>query len=372
MFFLAESDCIQVVSDFLNIHGFHGYDFSKGVPSMMNVRDYLNQPLNIGNRRIENRLAQAPMAVLGNVAQREMVARYGGCGLQFMEMCSARLVPHENRYKSMTFRWNDDELSTLVCQLFGSEPEIMAQAARRIEQEGFFGVDMNFGCSVAVICKKNCGAALLKDPKRAIAIVEAVRKAVSIPVFAKFRTGWSLDPTPAVDLAKGFESAGADGLVFHPRVAPDRRGRAPHWDHIRLVKEAVSIPIFGNGNVFDEEDCHHMIATTGCDGVALGRIALVKPWIFSMISKGFVPDEDLYQRHLYDFLDCLEKYFDSKTTVKMFKKTAIYYSANYTFGHAIWSRLIQADHPDGLRENIRKLYEAPPEIAKRPNMNLML
>ncbi|MBU1171674.1 MAG: tRNA-dihydrouridine synthase family protein [Proteobacteria bacterium] len=338
----------------------------------VNVHDYLNQPLTIGNRTIENRLTLAPMAVLGNVAHREMIARYGGCGLMFMEMCNARLVPHENRQMSMTFKWRDEELNKLVCQLFGSEPGIMAKAAVRIEQEGFFGVDINFGCSVSAICKKNCGAALLKDPDQALAIVDAVRKAVSIPVFAKFRTGWSPDPGPAVALAKGFENAGADALTFHPRVAPDRRGRAPRWDHIRLVKEAVSIPVFGNGNVFDQEDCRKMIDMTHCDGVALGRIAVVKPWIFSVITKGFVPDEALYQRHLFDFIDCLESHFEAKTALRLFKKSAIYYAANYTYGHAIWTRLIKADHPDQVRENIRKLYELPPELSKSPNMNLML
>lgn len=338
----------------------------------MNLNEYLNTPLKVANQTIANRLVLAPMAVLGNMAFREMVESYGGFGLLFMEMCNANSVPHENRHVSLTFRWRDEERHHLVCQLLGGVPEVMARAAQRIEKEGFFGVDINFGCSVAAICKKNYGAALLKDPDRAEAIVSAVRKAVSIPVFAKFRTGWSPDPTPAVELAKRLEGAGADALTFHPRVAPDRRGRAPRWEHIRLVKEAVSIPVFGNGNVFDAASCAAMIDQTGCDGVSIGRMAVVKPWIFASISQGFTPEPALYEDYLNRYVDCLEKHYDHRTVVKLFKKNALYYSANFTFGHLIWSRLIQANSPDDIRQNINDLFAAKPQIASSPNMNLMI
>ena len=120
----------------------------------------------------------------------------------------------------------------------------MALAARRIESEGFFGVDLNFGCSVAAICKKGAGAALLKTPDRAVEIVEAVRRSVSCPLFVKYRTGWEDDPAFAVSMGRAFEAAGADALTFHPRVAPDRRSRAPKWEIIGRVKAAVDIPVF--------------------------------------------------------------------------------------------------------------------------------
>ncbi|KPJ76504.1 MAG: dihydrouridine synthase, partial [Deltaproteobacteria bacterium SG8_13] len=187
----------------------------------------LNRPLAVGNRRIDIRLLLAPMTFLGNVAFRQLVAGFGGCGLLFSEMCSAGRIPHENRNNSCYFRWRDEELPSLVCQIVGDAPDTMAGAARIIEQNGFFGVDINFGCSAAAICSRQYGAALLKTPRRAAAIVAAVRRAVSIPLFVKFRTGWSDDPRPAVELAKRFEDAGADALTFHPRVAPDRRSRPP-------------------------------------------------------------------------------------------------------------------------------------------------
>ena len=134
-------------------------------PVLQNV---INQPLAIGNRAIHKRLVMAPMAFIGNVAFRELVAQFGGYGLLFSEMCSAKRIPRENRQRSTYFRWRDAELSRLVCQIFGSDPSSMAVAARRIEAEGFFGVDINFGCSDVAICRQKCGAAILNTPELAV------------------------------------------------------------------------------------------------------------------------------------------------------------------------------------------------------------
>jgi tRNA-dihydrouridine synthase len=170
----------------------------------------------------------------------------------------------------------------------------MAAAAQRIETEGFFGIDINFGCSDVSICRQSCGAAILKAPDLAAKIVAAIRKSVSIPLFVKFRTGWKDDPQAAVDLAKRFEDAGADALTYHPRVAPDRRSRPPKWEYIGMVKQTVSIPVFGNGNVFDQQDCWNMLQTTGCDGVAIGRMAIARPWLFAEWSDGLKVDKKIY------------------------------------------------------------------------------
>ena len=207
------------------------------------LANLLNQPLKVGNAFIEKRLVLAPMAFLGNVAFRELIQSFGGFGLLFTEMCSARRIPHENRHRSTYFNWLDSELPRLVCQIFGSIPSTMAAAARRIAEEQFFGVDLNFGCSEVSICRQNCGASILNQPELAAKIVSEVRKAVSIPIFVKYRTGWQDNPQAAVVLAKYFEDAGADALTFHPRVAPDRRSRPPKWEYIGMVKQAVSIPV---------------------------------------------------------------------------------------------------------------------------------
>lgn len=333
------------------------------------TRKFLNTPLDIGGRRIHNRLALAPMSGLGNVAFRELLAGYGGPALMFMEMCSAKAIPRENRYVSTVFRWRDEELSCLVCQIFGSEPKDMAAAARRIESEGFFGVDLNFGCSIARICKRNCGAALLKSPDRAVRIVEAVRRAVSIPVFVKFRTGWEDSPDPAVQLARQFEAAGADALTFHPRVAPDRRARPPRWAYIGRVKAAVSIPVFGNGNVFSDRDCEAMISQTGCDGVALGRVAVAKPWIFRELANGEQFGPEAYAEMFSRLIDLLEVHYDQTRAIRLFRKTVVYMAAFFRYGHVFNKSLRNAKNFEEIRMKITEFCQKPLELSEAPNLN---
>ena len=136
---------------------------------LYNLAEYLRQPLKIGGKAINSRIVLAPMSFMGHIAFRELMSSYGGCGLLFSEMCSAKAIPNENRFISPYFRWRDEERSRLICQIFGDDSQVMADAARRIEAEGLFGVDINFGCSNKRICRRNCGAALLKNPDQATA-----------------------------------------------------------------------------------------------------------------------------------------------------------------------------------------------------------
>lgn len=329
----------------------------------------LNKPLSIGSRSIANRLVLAPMAFLGNIAFRELVETFGGYGLLFTEMCSAKRIPNENRYISSYFRWRDEELSYLVCQIFGADPTLMATAAQRIEKEGFFGIDINFGCSEVSICRQNCGAAILNQPDLANKIVAAVRKTISIPLFVKFRTGWKDDPRAAVDLAKRFEDAGADALTFHPRIAPDRRSRPPRWEYIGMVKQAVSIPVFGNGNVFDQNDCSKMMATTGCDGVAIGRMAIARPWLFAEWSDALKVDPDIYFQSASRLAKLMLKHFNPAKALRRFKKFALYFSANFKFGHTLFSGIRNADDMQEVETVLFRFFETPAETVSRPNMN---
>ncbi len=334
-----------------------------------NLAEYLRQPLKIGGKRIDSRLVLAPMSFLGHIAFRELVSRYGGYGLLFSEMCSAKAIPSENRYVSPYFRWRDAERSRLIFQIFGDDPDAMAEAARRIENEGLFGVDINLGCSNARICKRNCGAALLKNPELATAIVVTVRKAVSCPLTVKFRTGWKDDPELAVRLAKGFEDAGADALTFHPRVAPDRRSRPPKWAYIGLVKQAVSIPVFGNGDIFDRRDCLRMLNETGCDGIALGRMAVARPWIFAEFLSRLQTRPEIFREAALELIKLLQTHYDPKRASKRFKRFSFYYCANFRFGHALYTRILNAADMSQIEAVVRQFFEQPPGIHTRPNMN---
>jgi tRNA-dihydrouridine synthase B len=329
----------------------------------------LNRPLKVGNKFIEKRLVLAPMAFLGNVAFRELIQSFGGYGLLFSEMCSAKRIPNENRYRSTYFNWRDVELPRLVCQIFGSVPSTMAVAARRIEEEQFFGVDINFGCSEVSICRQNCGASILNQPELAAKIVSEIRKAVSIPIFVKYRIGWQSNLQAAVVLARRFEDAGADALTFHPRVAPDRRSRPPKWEYIGWVKHAVSIPVFGNGNVFDQKDCLRMLETTGCDGVAIGRMALARPWLFAAWTDGFQCDLEIYLKSALRLAELLEKHFDPQKALRRFKKFAFYFSANFKFGHTFFRGIQRAESRQAAEAFLNQFLKQPPELVSRPNLN---
>lgn len=324
-------------------------------------------PLRVGSLTLPSSLALAPMAGLGHVAYREVLARFGNFGFMVTEMCNARAVPQESRHHSPVFRWRDEEAKNLVCQIFGGEPTVMAEAARRIESEGLMGVDINMGCSVAAICKKGYGAALLKDPERAVAIVRAVRQTVRCPVMVKYRSGWENSPDLAVDLARRFEEAGADLLTFHPRIAPDRRSRPPRREHIRLVAGAVSIPVLGNGNAFCAEDCVTMMEETGCAGVSIGRMAIARPWIFAQLTLGFSPGEDIYLRTALHMIDAIWGHFEPTRAIKMYKKYLPYLAANFVYGHSLWPELARGTTREEMTDNAVRVLGRMPQVANTPN-----
>jgi tRNA-dihydrouridine synthase B len=333
---------------------------------------WLNRPLHIGNRSIAGRLVLAPMTGLGHVAFRQLLHELGGCVLMFSEMCSAARVPHENRHLSAYFRWRDQEAGRLIIQLLGTDPERMAAAAQRIEAEGLFGVDINLGCAVKEICRHGQGAALLKEPDAAVAIVARVRKMVHCPVTVKFRTGWEDDPLIPVDLARRLEDAGADALTFHPRLAPDRRTRPPKWEYIGLVKQAVDIPVFGNGGVFEARDCLRMLEVTGCDGVALGRIGVARPWVFAHWVTGLAPETITPAMIAHRLLDLCGLHFDPVRALRRFKQYAPYFAANFAFGNSLLNSIRKAQDRDGIVSVLEDFFRGNPPMLKRPNLNLML
>lgn len=337
------------------------------------IKKQLNTPLKIGNKKIDKRVILAPMAGLNHIGFRMLLREFGGYGLLFTGMLNARAVPKENRYKSNVFKWDDNELDLLGTQIFGDEPAVMAEAAKRMEDEGFFCIDLNFGCSVGTICVKNYGAALLKQPDLAVKIVEEVRKKVEFPVFVKFRTGWSDDIEEAAKLAKRFENAGADALTFHPRVAPDKRSRPPKWPYIGVIKESVSIPVFGNGNIFTHDDVKKVLNLTNCDALSIGRVAVAKPWIFSSWTDGKIFDYSVYKSTLKKALSLYLNYFDEPYAVKLFKKFYVYFYANFKFGNQFSGIMLRAGNTEAeILDAIERLFENSPEVVEKPNINLFV
>jgi nifR3 family TIM-barrel protein len=333
------------------------------------LAERLSLPLNIGSRSVPKRLVLAPLSKIGHVAFRDLVACHGGFGLLFSGMCSAASVGAGGACENFLFR--PHERDYLVCQLFGSDARALSQAARRVETAGLFGVDLNFGCSVNAVCRRNSGAALLKQPHLAASLVREVRRSVGLPLFVKFRTGWSDDVRFAVDLARRFEDAGADALTFHPRVAPDRRTRRPVWSHIARVKSAVSIPVFGNGDVFQRDDCLRMLQSTGCDGVALGRLAIARPWVFAEWTEGRVAGNEIYRDTALALLDRFASTFEAHTALRRFNRFAAYFAANFRFGHSLHAAVCRAASLDEVRRALERFFESRPEVAERPRFEAL-
>ncbi len=340
------------------------------------MAERLREPLSIGGKTVSSRLVLAPMAGLNHQAMRELVGADGGAGLLYTGMLSAKAVPTENPKKSDAFSWNEEELPILVGQLFGNEPEDLAVAARRIEAEGFFGVDVNMGCSVAAIVKRGAGAGLLRDRDRARRMVGAVREAVSCPVLVKLRTGWQDDPRAlenTIRLVQDMESDGIDAITFHPRMAPDRRTRPPVAADIREIKQAVKIPVFGNGNVCTAGDALKMLEETGCDGVAIGRMAIARPWMFESLLRGedeFEGAADKVSSAAIRLLNRMYELWEPGVARKLYKKYVLYLCSNFASGSRVYGKLTRGGSREELLDALQTELSGFHDLTRRPNMLL--
>ncbi|MEQ8672543.1 MAG: tRNA dihydrouridine synthase DusB [Aggregatilineales bacterium] len=242
--------------------------------------------LKIGDITIDTPLSLAPMAGQTNRAFRDLCREMGDCGLVCTELISSHAMQNKGSFKHTLkmFDWDDRE-NPFAVQLFGSDPWMMAEAAKIVVDHGAQIVDINMGCWVPKVAKKGGGAALLKDVCTATEVVRAVVDAVpSTPVTVKIRSGWTQDDPTGIPFAKAAEQVGAKAIAVHARYAQQGFTGVADWSIIREVKQTVSIPVLGNGDVFSAEDAARMFTETGCDGVMVGRGALGNPWIFRQIA----------------------------------------------------------------------------------------
>lgn len=235
--------------------------------------------MKIGSVLLKNATIMAPLAGITNLPFRLLVKRTG-CGLVCSEMISSNGIVYKSG-KTIKMLETVQEEAPLSVQLFGADPAIMADAATVVESSGAAILDINFGCSVRKVVKTGAGSALMREPEKAGAIISAVRKAVSIPLTVKMRTGWDRTGDQAVRLAELAQSCGADAVTVHPRTATQGFSGNADWRVIARVKKSVSIPVVGNGDITEPEHAVRMIAETGCDAVMIGRAAIGRPWIFS-------------------------------------------------------------------------------------------
>ena len=310
-------------------------------------------PLKIGNVEMPNPLVLAPMAGVTDLPFR-VLCKEQGAGLICMEMVSAKAILYKNK--------NTEDLMTIdpgehpvSLQLFGSDPEILGQIAAQIEERPFDILDFNMGCPVPKVVNNGEGSALMKDPHLVREIVTSMVKAVKKPVTVKIRKGFNEESANAVEIAKILEDCGVAAIAVHGRTRAQFYSGKADWDIIRQVKEAVSIPVIGNGDITCAKDAADMIEQTGCDGFMIARGAQGNPWIFRQILHYFETGEHLQKppasevaqmilRHARMMLEFKGEYIG----IREIRKHAAWYTAGYPHGARLRVAINQVENYEQL------------------------
>ena len=237
--------------------------------------------MKIGNLELENNVFLAPMAGVTDLPFR-ILCKEMGCGLVYSEMVSAKGILYDNKNTTELLEIDPKERPVAV-QLFGSDPEILGAMAKKIEQYPIEIIDVNMGCPAPKIVKNGEGSCLMKTPELVGKIVKSLVESQSKPVTIKFRKGFDDDHVNAVEIAKIAEANGASAVAVHGRTREQYYSGKADWDIIKQVKEAVNIPVIGNGDVFTPQDAKNLLEHTGCDAIMVGRGAQGNPWIFKRI-----------------------------------------------------------------------------------------
>jgi len=301
--------------------------------------------MKIKNIEFKNNLILAPMANVTDVAFRS-IAVESGADAGVTELISAKAITYNNK-KTEEMLYVADNEKIKIAQIFGKEPEVMADACKSKYLEKFDIIDINMGCPAPKIIKNGEGSALLNNMDLAEKIIKACVDATDKPITVKFRSGWNKDSIVAVEFAKMCEKAGASAITIHARTTDQGYSGTADWDIIKAVKNAVNIPVIGNGDVVDRDSYLKMLKYTGCDAVMVGRSTMGKPYLFKELLGQIEENNQLY--FIKKHIEILKKYYPDRFIVKHMRK------------HILW-----------YLKNIRNATKLKVEIVKEPDLNKVL
>lgn len=315
--------------------------------------------MKIGNVTLENNLILAPMAGVTDLPFR-LLCKEQGAGLLCMEMVSAKAIYYKNKNTESLMEIDERERPVSL-QIFGSDADIMSEMAKKIEERPFAILDINMGCPVPKVAGNGEGSALMKNPALVREIVSKVVKAIEKPVTVKIRKGFDEEHINAVEIAKIIEDCGAAAVAVHGRTREQYYSGKADWDIIRQVKEAVSIPVIGNGDVTGSESAKKLLEETGVDGIMIGRAARGNPWIFGQILEyfktGIIPEKpsleevrEMMLRHARMQLECKGEY----TGIREMRKHVAWYTAGYPNSAKLRAQINEVESYEELEELLRR------------------
>ncbi len=316
--------------------------------------------LKIGNVTLENNLILAPMAGVTDLPFR-LLCKEQGAGLLCMEMVSAKAIYYWNRNTEALLSIDERELPVSL-QLFGSDADIISEMAKRIEERPFSILDLNMGCPVPKVAGNGEGSALMKNPALVEEIVSKTVKAIKKPVTVKIRKGFDAAHVNAVEIARIAEASGAAAVAVHGRTREQYYQGKADWDIIRQVKEAVRIPVIGNGDVVSPESAEAMLRETGCDGIMIGRGAQGNPWLFGQIlhwmetgEKKAPPTKEELKQMILCHARLLVEHKGNYTGIREMRKHVAWYTAGYPHSAKLRARINEVEDLEKLEYFIQAL-----------------
>ena len=311
--------------------------------------------LQIGNVTLENNLVLGPMAGVTDLPFR-LLCKEQGAGLLCMEMVSAKGIYYNNKNTEQLLAIDERE-HPVSLQLFGSDPEIMSEMAKKIEERPFDILDINMGCPVPKVVNNGDGSALMKNPVLAGKIIEKTARAIKKPVTVKIRKGFDDAHINAAEMAKVAEASGAAAIAVHGRTREQYYSGRADWDIIRQVKEAVKIPVIGNGDILTPEDAIRIEEQTGCDGFMIARGAQGNPWIFAQILHYFKTGEHLSKPTAEEMVQMMLRHAKMQlafkgdyTGIREIRKHAAWYTAGYPNAARLRSAINEVESYEQLEE----------------------